>query len=43
MKYTFFIFGALFVVFSFITMLFVKHGDAEQISKKSMLEHLDVD
>ena len=29
MRYTFFSFGALFVVFSFITMLFVKHGDSK--------------
>lgn len=43
MRYTFFSFGALFVIFSFITMLFVKHGDAQIVSKKSVLEHLDVD
>ena len=29
MRYTLFSFGALFVVFSFITMLFVKHGDSK--------------
>ena len=29
MRYTFFTFGTLFVVFSFITMLFVKHGDSK--------------
>ena len=43
MRYVFFIFGAVFVVFSFITMFFVKHGDAKIIEKKSALEHLDVD
>lgn len=43
MRYTFFTFGALFVVFSFITMLFVKHGDSEPIPKKSTLELMDVD
>ncbi len=43
MRYTFFTFGAVFVAFSFITMLFVKHGDAEKIEEKSLLEHLDVD
>ena len=43
MRYTFFTFGAVFVAFSFITMLFVKHGNAEKIEEKSLLEHLDVD
>ena len=43
MRYVFFTFGTVFVVFSFITMLFVKHGDAEIIEKKSVLEHFDVD
>ena len=43
MKYTFFTFGALFVVFSFVTMFFVKHGDSIPAEKKSTLEHLDVD
>ena len=43
MRYVFFTFGAAFVLFSFVTMLFVKHGDAEVIEKKSVLEHLDVD
>ena len=43
MRYTFFTFGAIFVAFSFITMFFVKHGDAEKIEEKSLLEHLDVD
>ena len=43
MRYTFFTFGAVFVAFSFITMFFVKHGDAEKIEEKSLLEHLDVD
>ena len=43
MRYMFFSFGALFVIFSFITMLFVKHGDSKPIEKKSAIEHLDVD
>ena len=43
MKYTFFTFGAIFVLFSFITMLFVKHGDSKPIQLKSKLEQLDVD
>ncbi len=29
MRYTFFSFGTLFVMFSFVTMLFVKHGDSK--------------
>ena len=43
MRYTFFAFGTVFVVFSFVTMFFVKHGDAKPVAKKSVLEHLDVD
>jgi len=43
MRYTFFAFGTLFVVFSFITMLFVKHGDSKPLDNKSALEMLDVD
>ena len=43
MRYTFFTFGAIFVAFSFVTMFFVKHGDAKPIAKKSALESLDVD
>ncbi len=43
MRQVFFLFGAIFVVFSFITMLFVKHGDARPAPKKSALENLDVD
>ncbi|MBQ3153768.1 MAG: MFS transporter [Clostridia bacterium] len=43
MRYVFFAFGAVFVMFSFVTMLFVKHGDAQKIESKSLLEHLDVD
>ena len=42
MRYVFFPFGVLFVLFSFTTMLFVKHGDSKMIEKKSVLEHLDV-
>ena len=43
MRYTFFAFGTVFVVFSFITMFFVKHGDSKPIQNKSALEQLDVD
>ena len=43
MRQVFFLFGAAFVVFSFITMFFVKHGDAKPVPKKSVLENLDVD
>ena len=43
MRYTFFSFGAVFVLFSFVTMFFVKHGDSIPEEKKSILEHLDVD
>lgn len=42
MRFVFFPFGVLFVLLSFATMLFVKHGDAVNIEKKSVLEHLDV-
>lgn len=43
MRFTFFTFGAVFVALSFVTMLFVKHGDAQEIPQKSILEHLDID
>ncbi len=43
MQYTFFIFGTVFVAFSFVTMLFVKHGDSKPLEKKDALEHLGVD
>ncbi len=36
-------YATIFVIGSFITMLFVKHGDNKVTSKKSILEHLDVD
>ena len=39
MRYVFFIFGAVFVAFSFVTMFFVKHGDAKA-EKVSALEAL---
>lgn len=42
MRNVFFLFGTAFVVFSFITMFFVKHGDAKPV-KRSALESLDVD
>ena len=43
MRYVFFAFGTAFVLFSFVTMFFVKHGDAKAIQKKDLLEQLDVD
>ena len=43
MRYVFFAFGTIFVLFSFVTMFFVKHGDAKVIEKKDLLEQLDVD
>ena len=43
MRYVFFAFGTIFVVFSFVTMFFVKHGDSKVIEKKDLLEQLDVD
>ncbi len=46
MRYVFFAFGTVFVLFSFVTMLFVKHGDAQVLEgaeKKDLLSHLDVD
>lgn len=43
MRYVFFAFGTVFVLFSFVTMFFVKHGDAKVIEKKDLLEQLDVD
>ena len=46
MRYVFFAFGTLFVTLSFVTMFFVKHGDAQVLDgaeKKDLLSHLDVD
>ena len=43
MEYVFFGFGATFVALSFLTMLFVRHGDAKPIKKESVLENLDVE
>ena len=43
MRLVFFTFGAIFVLFSFITMFFVKHGDSKPLVNKSKLEQLDVD
>lgn len=36
-------YGTLFVVFSFVTMFFVRHGDAKVEGKKDILENLDID
>ena len=41
MRRVFFLFGAVFVFFSFITMFFVKHGDSKPVEKASVLENLD--
>ena len=41
MRNVFFLFGAVFVAFSFVTMLLVRHGDSKPIEKKSVLESLD--
>ncbi|MBQ9086022.1 MAG: MFS transporter [Clostridia bacterium] len=43
MRYIFFAFGTVFVMLSFLTMFFVKHGDAKNIDKKDVLSHLEVD
>ncbi len=43
MRYVFFAFGTVFVALAFVTMFFVKHGDAKPIQKKSVLENLDVE
>ena len=43
MRYVFFAFGTVFVLLSFVTMFFVRHGDSKAIAKKSVLESLDVD
>jgi hypothetical protein len=36
-------YATVFVVLSFVTMLFVKHGDSKRITSASKLEMLDVD
>ena len=38
---TLFPYAALFVAFSFVTMLFVRHGDAAPAQKKDLIEHFD--
>ncbi len=43
MRYVFFAFGTVFVALAFITMFFVRHGDAQIVERKSALEQLDVD
>ncbi len=43
MRYVFFAFGTIFVLLSFVTMFFVKHGDSKAIPKKDLLSQLDVD
>ena len=43
MRLMFFSFGTVFVLLSFLTMFFVKHGDAKALPKKDILSALDVD
>jgi MFS family permease len=43
MRLMFFSFATVFVVLSFVTMLFVKHGDSKPEVKGSVLEQLDVE
>ena len=38
-----FLYAAVFVFISFITMCFVKHGDVKPMAKKSVLENFDVE
>lgn len=40
---TLFAYASLFVILAFVTMLFVKHGDAKPAPPKSRLESFDVD
>ena len=40
MQYTFFLFGATFVAFSFVTMFFVKHGDSKPVANTDVLESI---
>ena len=43
MRATFFAFGTVFVAFSFVTMFFVKHGDAKPTAKSVALDGLGGD
>ncbi|NMA37892.1 MAG: SLC45 family MFS transporter [Papillibacter sp.] len=36
-------YGALFTTLSFVTMLFVKHGDSKALKKKDTIENFDID
>ena len=36
----FFSFGTVFVLLSFVTMFFVKHGDSKPVNDASILEQL---
>ncbi len=40
---TLFPYATVFVALAFVTMLFVKHGDAKLSGKKDLLEHMDVE
>lgn len=41
--YTLFPYAVVFSTLSFVTMLFVKHGDAKPLPKKSVIENFDVE
>ena len=36
-------YAAIFVALSFVTMLFVKHGDSKPMAKKNMMEQFEED
>lgn len=40
---TLFPYAAIFVALAFVTMLFVLHGDSKPVTKRELLENLDVD
>ena len=40
MRYVFFAFGTVFVALSFVTMFFVKHGDAKPTAKSVVKDGL---
>jgi len=43
MRYVFFSFGTVFVVLSFVTMLFVKHGDAKVVKEEAIMDAFGAD
>ena len=40
---TLFPYAAIFVALAFVTMLFVLHGDSRPVTKRELIENLDVD